>query len=341
MPITRTIIDYALYALDAYRRGQVINSRFNNATVIGLMDDRTTHDGFYAIAYETDHGQIILSYRGTNPSFSDVVYGWPLAVGDWGISQARSAMEFYRHIRREKPENATISVTGHSLGGGLGGFVAGLTGLSAYIFDPMPYKLAVRNAYQSIQENSSQALTYFDDLSAVQPPSFEKIEPYALEGEVLQFLREILEGDIGTTYLNPYFGGYSRGFFGRISDALNIPRIKKHSLEILLQNLYLQQVFTERERANISVVGDRLYDHLFTEIARPIAYSGARGEGTPYGTTALGAMLDKALLGGKILADAQSSVSYIEGLLYLNCGLEARRNSFGKKVIQLAFRLTM
>ena len=122
---------------------------------------------------------------------------------------------------------------------------------------------------------------------------------------------------------------------------MNIPRIKKHSLEILLQNLYLQQVFTERERANISVVGDRLYDHLFTEIARPIAYSGARGEGTPYGTTALGVMLDTASRGGKIFADAQSSVSYLEGLLYLNCGLEARRNSFGKKLVQLALRLTM
>ena len=223
MPITRTVVDYALYALDAYRRGQVINSRFNNATIIGLMDDRATRDGFYAIAYETDDGRIILSYRGTNPSLSDVVYGWPLALGDWQVSQARSAMEFYHHIRRENPENAVISVTGHSLGGGLGGFVAGLTGLSAYIFDPMPYKLAVRNAYQSIQENSSQALTYFGDLSAVQPPSLEKIQPYALEGEVLQFLREILEGDIGNDLSQSLFWRVWSGFFWKDKRCVEYP----------------------------------------------------------------------------------------------------------------------
>ena len=43
------------------------------------------------------------------------------------------------------PFAAGITLTGHSLGGGLAGYVASLYGKSAEIFDNMPFELASAN----------------------------------------------------------------------------------------------------------------------------------------------------------------------------------------------------
>ena len=45
---------------------------------------------------------------------------------------------------------AQVSVTGHSLGGGLAGYVAALAGREAYAFDAMPFEFAAEVRYAQI-----------------------------------------------------------------------------------------------------------------------------------------------------------------------------------------------
>ena len=52
------------------------------------------------------------------------------------------AIEFYRSLigQNVDPRSANIELTGHSLGGGLAGFVASLYGKNAVMFDNMPFQ---------------------------------------------------------------------------------------------------------------------------------------------------------------------------------------------------------
>lgn len=138
----------AILSLDAYNRGYgeaiklpvVLNStQIGNVTIVAQSDTNSEHDafkaGFYAIAYKDNvSGSITISYRGTdNPlglKGNDVLNGW---VGGAGFitSQDGLAFAFYNDVAKQQnnntaidPRNANISLTGHSLGGGLAGLAA-------------------------------------------------------------------------------------------------------------------------------------------------------------------------------------------------------------------------
>jgi len=86
--------------------------------------------GFYAIAYEYN-GEVVVSYRGTDedilPWSNDVLNAYGIAIGDADTDQSRMAIAFYKEVAAlADPNNAnpylsTVSVTGHSMGGGLSG----------------------------------------------------------------------------------------------------------------------------------------------------------------------------------------------------------------------------
>jgi hypothetical protein len=147
----------ALLAMDSFNRGYGANVNITG-TSIGLIDvisreslgvtDAQYADwqttGFFASAYEWN-GQNIISYRGTNPDFSltsvedflnspgmlDVWNGWTLGAGFADAEQGQLAIEFYKavagvstpHFLIENPASSTL-LLGHSLGGGLAGFVS-------------------------------------------------------------------------------------------------------------------------------------------------------------------------------------------------------------------------
>ncbi|MEM9999251.1 MAG: hypothetical protein AAF940_00085 [Pseudomonadota bacterium] len=119
------------------------------------LPDGAQAAGFYAVSYQVtdgsaidgyETGDIIISFRGTdnNSLFSDSVsgggdrfYGWGLGAGSYDATQAGLAVEFYKSVVASQLSksvsdltlsdlaDADITLTGHSMGGGLAGFVAG------------------------------------------------------------------------------------------------------------------------------------------------------------------------------------------------------------------------
>lgn len=146
----------AILAMDAYNRG-------HGARVFGLSDENGTRIGtatiltsdndaiaFYAIAYLWN-GRTVISYRGTDDrnldptdTASDVYTGWISGAGIMGPQSVR-AEQFYDQVTRHSIFDGTLDnvlLTGHSLGGGLAGYIAAITGDPALVFDNMPYGAA-------------------------------------------------------------------------------------------------------------------------------------------------------------------------------------------------------
>ena len=98
----------------------------------------------------------IISYRGTDlnyglyNSLADIFFGW---LGGSGLltPQFAAAANFYRVGANGQSilsgTNSSVVLTGHSLGGGLAGYVAALTGDQAAVFDWMPYAAAAFRTY--------------------------------------------------------------------------------------------------------------------------------------------------------------------------------------------------
>ncbi|MBL8637483.1 MAG: DUF2974 domain-containing protein [Alphaproteobacteria bacterium] len=131
----------AILAMDSYNRGYgegiklpvVLNTtKLGNATIASQSDTTATGQpvlaGFYGISYQLAGGEKVISYRGTDAGEDAAAY--PIAVGSTGTAQGRMAFEFYNAVATAQngyisidPRLANISLTGHSLGGGLAGLV--------------------------------------------------------------------------------------------------------------------------------------------------------------------------------------------------------------------------
>lgn len=155
----------AILSMDSYNRGYGegigglggLGSGIGNATI--LTDSETVAAtkavaqaaGFYAVAYTFGtgpdvpselQGKTIISYRGTDFSpagdlFRDIDHGWALGDGTYAAAQAELATQFLAAVQ---PDSAPgdILLTGHSLSGGLAGYLSRLYGNAAEVFDPKP-----------------------------------------------------------------------------------------------------------------------------------------------------------------------------------------------------------
>jgi hypothetical protein len=204
---------YAILAMDAYNRGydakltglsDAVGTKLGNATVIGSAGGAAAQaDGFYAIAYDLN-GQKIISYRGTdNPNIfskgNDIWNGWVQGAG-FVSSQSEDAIKFYEQISGQSvfKANPGVITTGHSLGGGLAGYVGALSNGQAYVYDAMPFGAA--SITRVIREQMDQAnwLTGPAELTAflttklsrfVQMPDADHVNYISVDGEVLQGVR--------------------------------------------------------------------------------------------------------------------------------------------------------
>ena len=132
---------YATLAADVYLRGHGVLETDFEVPVGATILETYTEGGFFGAAYAID-GEIVISFQGTTDWNVDLTTGYPLALGWIGFgSQAEYALAFYQFI--EDSYSAPITLTGHSLGGGLAGFVAGVYGLEAYLIDHMPFDAGV------------------------------------------------------------------------------------------------------------------------------------------------------------------------------------------------------
>lgn len=213
----------AILAMDAYNRGYDANIKFGtlagtvsldaqgtqigNATILDSNGNAAAQDiGFYALAY-TYNGETVISYRGTDYPENDttipkdVQYGWTLGAGDSDSPQGLMAIQFYKDIAnlaalpgsQNVYLDANISLTGHSLGGGLAGMVASLYGQDAKIYDSMEYDGGVVDI---VAVTNPQSLSYDEDLKTL---IYESSQPWSpdnsgvtasnVEGEALGFIR--------------------------------------------------------------------------------------------------------------------------------------------------------
>ncbi len=166
MTISRELM-LAILSMDSYNRGYGVglnfrqpSSQISGASTITFPDSVSAGwqaAGFYALAYDMTGvadfaaGERVIAYRGSDEGrLQDVVYGYPTAFGSPLSGQGNLAIDFARAVagtNAAPADIANITVTGHSLGAGLAGYISALYNWQGVLFDPMPYTAAATNTY--------------------------------------------------------------------------------------------------------------------------------------------------------------------------------------------------
>ena len=172
---------------------------------------------FYAIAYKfpgTDGApdSAVVSYRGTDDisglqnstwlTGGDFWTGWLVGGGSIWSRQAELAFKFYGAVATSLTikgdpvsfQDAPISLTGHSLGGGLAGLVGSIYGKDGVLFANMPFEL-VTSITMEITHDAMHDLYSPTLKDIIYGPGFpwgsnaSGLSGYAVEGEVLTSFR--------------------------------------------------------------------------------------------------------------------------------------------------------
>lgn len=329
----------AILSMDAYNRGYGAGIKFGNlagnvsddsagirignATIYKNKGDADAQAaGFYALAYQLSGGEKVIAYRGTDDKW-DALHGWPVAAaGTPDVDQGVLAFGFYRAVAGDMdPRLASISLTGHSLGGGLAGLVGAVYGKQGVLFDNMPFELAANNTAGSALLNPGFRGVVYGTYNGGVPwaptitsAATSKLHTYSLEGEFLTWNRSI-QLTPETTYSLPNHPNIS----AHLPDSLDL-----HSMASLVIHLFSQTELAGQTDwyAASPVFWPVLYNDAFAKaigaghvddqtrtdgdysglLRTIIAYS-AIDEGTrPFGDTAIRAFYDDANDLGRVLA---------------------------------------
>lgn len=145
-PVNRLDLPTSWIALEDTSARFSAQSRFNNGTL-----------GFTGGAYINTSGEIVIAYKGTDflvdegrksELVADMVTNVGLALGRSAISsQLIQAAEYYAEVKKWALTNgynpASITFTGHSLGGGIASVMTAWTGRSSSVFAQAPFQIAV------------------------------------------------------------------------------------------------------------------------------------------------------------------------------------------------------
>jgi Ca2+-binding RTX toxin-like protein len=133
-----TTIEYALMAGASYIDTRKLINRFPTPQNWVSFNHQSRDSGFEAISF-TNGTEIVISYAGTYDKdiAGDIVADAGLVAGT-GSAQLLQAAEYYLQVKAANP-GATITLTGHSLGGGLAALVSVFFGVSATTFDQAPF----------------------------------------------------------------------------------------------------------------------------------------------------------------------------------------------------------
>lgn len=144
-----TLIQCALMAGGAYISTRPDLNKFPvpGGWIQGEHD--TSFTGFEAVSYTKtaeSSSEVVISYAGTDGFISrDNLTNVPMALGAGSLMLFQAA-EYYFRIKALNP-NATITFTGHSMGGGLASLMAVFFGETAYTFDQAPYRNSASAAW--------------------------------------------------------------------------------------------------------------------------------------------------------------------------------------------------
>ncbi len=137
-----TTIEYALMAGSSYISSRPDINKFpvpqGWTKVINPPHFTDDASGFEAICY-TNGTEVVISFAGTQSGAADWIHGnIPLANGALS-DQLRQAADYYLLVKSSMPAGTKITLTGHSLGGGLASLIAVLFDESAVTFDQAPF----------------------------------------------------------------------------------------------------------------------------------------------------------------------------------------------------------
>ncbi len=155
----------AILSMDSYNRGylpgiKLLGTALGELTLtadssnLGFVDGTETRKdqaiGFYAQVYTDGNGQKIISFRGTDNIVQDALTGWGLgALDNEDVLQAGMALDFYQVVAGSGNWlGANIALTGHSLGGGLAGYIGSIYDQDAIIFDSMAFKSGADDSWE-------------------------------------------------------------------------------------------------------------------------------------------------------------------------------------------------
>jgi len=209
----------------------------------------TATGGFEAVSFQNiaTPTNIVISFAGTNPAdiSGDVAADLALALGN-GSSQLLQAADYYLQVKASAPAGATISFTGHSLGGGLASLVAVMFGESAQTFDQAPFLnsatniLVAQNLRTYLTQKESGNITNLDQLlapldayiTALDPTNTNKIAADTLAGRQGLVSNINVQGE----FLSSWYGVPSSNRIGTqadIANSNNISGLDLHSQALL------------------------------------------------------------------------------------------------------------
>ena len=126
---------------------------------LGWFPDQA--NGFSAGIYKKS-SEIVIAFTGTNADLlTDFAMGnWPLFTGASASDQLTQAMLLYMDTKIHN-SGATISFTGHSMGGGLASIMAVFFDRPAVVFDSAPFQKGALNRLD-VYANAMQSVGYSD-----------------------------------------------------------------------------------------------------------------------------------------------------------------------------------
>ncbi len=271
---------------------------------------------FYAIAYEYG-GEKIISYRGTDSAL-DIATGWLLGGGDTTAPQGDMAIKFYKDVVSElygsvtmsNLINSPISLTGHSLGGGLAGYVSSLYHKDAIIFDSMGYQAAAKNEYDFASLPPTNAAY---NSQAVPRINFvyNGLSPWPINGGGVEAMN--IEGEI--LHASWFRQSPSRSLsMGSDVDLDWFEPVEKHSMSTMVLRVYADGLSNSDWNQSAQYFWRNLYDDAF---AQSIGFDGDNFEGRDiddkdYSSVLRQALAYSALDDGALLFGDTGIVSFFD-----------------------------
>ena len=165
-----------------------------------------TFTGFSAgTFYNKERNELVITYTGTNEFPIDPLAGWSAGAG-LPAPQIFAAISYYFKEKQAHP-TATISFSGHSLGGGLASLMAVFFDKQAIVFDEAPFEAAARSLSVLAGAAATLALSGTEDaafsaflasVGTLTGAREANITQYSIEGEALSYIRTSSNTLVGT-----------------------------------------------------------------------------------------------------------------------------------------------